>query len=131
MTITDNRITSTQTPLAFYAAIAIRGSANGVIVENNFVRQTYNGISVTTDSVGGALVRDNNIQNVQNNGIEALTGTAQNVFSGNHVSGSAAYDCDDTTTGTERKGVANTWHGPGPARNVGPVSNPSGLCFPS
>ena len=131
VTIDDNRITSTQLPNGFYAAIAVRSSANGVIVENNFIRGTYNGISVTTDSVGGALVRGNIIQNVHNNGIEALAGTAQNVFNGNHVSGSATYDCNDVTTGTERKGVANTWHGPGPARNVGPVSNPSGLCFPS
>lgn len=136
ITITNNKIVSTQLPNGFYAGIAVRGSADDTVISFNTIKGTYNGISITSDALGAAYVRGNAVWNAHNNGIEALVtepysggGPAtQNVFTRNGAHGSANYDCFDNTTGTSTLGTANTWLRDGFRRNVGDTSSPAGLC---
>lgn len=136
ITITDNLIKSTQLPNGFYAGIAVRGSADDVVITFNTIRGTYNGISISSDAIGAAFVRGNAVWNAHNNGIEALVtepyvfgGPAtENVFARNTAHGSANFDCYDDTTGTSTLGTANTWRRSGVARNIGDTSSPAGLC---
>lgn len=136
ITITNNKIVSTQLPNGFYAGIAVRGSADDTVISFNTIKGTYNGISISSDAPGAAYVRGNAIWNAHNNGIEALVtepysggGPAtQNVFTRNGAHGSANYDCFDNTSGASTLGTANTWLRGGARRNVGDTSSPAGLC---
>jgi hypothetical protein len=136
VTITNNKIVSTQLPNGFYAGIAIRGSADDTVISYNVIKGTYNGISISSDAPGAAYVRGNAVWNAHNNGIEALVTepysgggpAAQNVFTRNGAHGSANYDCFDNTTGPATLGTANTWLRGGARRNVGDTSSPTGLC---
>jgi hypothetical protein len=136
ITITNNKIVSTQLPNGFYAGVAVRGSAQHVVVYFNLIIGVYNGISITTDVPGATFVQGNVVRDAHNNGIEALVtdpyvggGPAtQNVFAKNTVHGSANFDCYDNTTGDSTLGTANTWRRSGPSRNIGDTSSPTGLC---
>jgi hypothetical protein len=136
ITITVNKIVSTQLPNGFYAGIAVRGSADDTVISFNTIKGTYNGISISSDALGAAYVRGNAVWNAHNNGIEALVtepysggGPAtRNVFTRNGAHGSANYDCFDNTTGAGTFGTANTWLRGGSRRNVGDSSSPAGLC---
>lgn len=136
ITITNNKIVSTQLPNGFYAGVAVRGSAQNVVINFNLVKGVYNGISITTDAPGATFVQGNAVWNAHNNGIEALVtdpflggGPAtQNVFATNTVHGSANFDCYDDTTGDSTLGTANTWRRSGASRNIGDTSSPTGLC---
>jgi len=69
---------------------------------------------------------------VSNNSVSGFSATgilveaeSKNVFSSNHIAGSAVHDGQDQTTLTTTFGTANNWHG-----NKGKSSNssPAGIC---
>ncbi|MEP7158093.1 MAG: hypothetical protein ABI797_01580 [Chloroflexota bacterium] len=136
ITVTNNSIRSKNVPNGFYAGIAVRGSAERIVVTFNTINGTYNGISISSDASDAAFVHRNAIWNAHNNGIEALVtdpyvggGPAtQNYFSVNTAHGSANFDCYDDTSGDSTLGTANTWRRFGPSRNIGDTSSPTGLC---
>jgi hypothetical protein len=67
-------------------------------------------------------VTNNNVSGSLADGI-AISQGLYGMITGNHVSGSADYDCLDATTGAETAGTADTW-----SNNDGVTSSPAGLC---
>jgi parallel beta-helix repeat protein len=106
-----------------FAGIAIRGSADNVLIKGNTVRNTTRGIDVNSDAVGSSLVEMNQIHNVGQFGIFLRDVTAENEITDNTISGSGAAGCRDDSSGSGTSGTANDWH-----RNTSSGSNPAGLC---
>ncbi|CAN5531825.1 hypothetical protein BH20CHL6_BH20CHL6_16800 [soil metagenome] len=110
---------------AYPAGIAVRAAADQVLLRGNTVRGTVIGIEVTAEEPGAVVVRSNRIVDTRQDGIVLTDATSQNHVVLNHVSGSAALDCVDFSTGPDTAGTANNWRA-----NTGATSSPAGLCRP-
>ena len=108
-----------------FAGIAIRGSADNVLIRGNNIRNTTRGVDVNSDAVGSSLVEWNVIHNAGDFGIYLRGVTSENEVTDNHVAGSGSFDCRDESSGPGTAGTANDW-----LRNVGATSSPVGLCHP-
>ena len=109
----------------------------GVVISGNTISGFYYGIHVTGSNYGGNFaaptdftVSGNAISGSLQNGIEINPGADNSdspsggTISDNSSSGSATYDCLDSTTGAGTLGTANTWT----SDNAGATNSPSGLC---
>jgi parallel beta-helix repeat protein len=126
--ITGNSITGGADPGTTGIKLAdFAGSASvGTTVSKNKVTGRYWGIRLSTSSspYTTALVSNNTVTGSAATGILVEAGS-NNVFTTNHIAGSAVHDCQDLTSGTNTFGTANNWHG-----NKGKSSNssPAGIC---
>ncbi|MEY2474263.1 MAG: hypothetical protein QOK28_3592 [Actinomycetota bacterium] len=128
-----------------YSGIAVRDDpqcavsgllpAGGVTIANNIVNDSgNNGIDVTTADPSRVAVSNNTLNRngvVRNDlgfaggdGIFFGAATNGNTISGNNVSGSGRFECEDQSTGAGTAGTANTWTG---NNGVGP-SSPPAIC---
>ena len=103
---------STNTASGFYYGIHVTGSNFG----GNFTAPT--GYTVSHNSISGSL----------ENGIQVNPGadnsdSPSGAISGNTSTGSAVFDCFDSTTGSGTSGTADTW-----TTDNGLTSSPAGLC---
>ena len=107
----------------------------GVGISANTASGFYYGIHVTGSNFGenfaapsGYTVSHNTISGSLENGIEVNPGSDNSdspsgTLSDNSSTGSAAFDCFDSTSGSGTLGTADTW-----TNNDGATSSPSGLC---
>lgn len=108
-----------------FAGIAIRGSADNLLVSGNNVKNTTRGVDVNSDAAGSSVVEWNVIRNVIDYGIYLRSVTSENEITDNDVAGSGSFDCRDESSGPGTSGTANDW-----LRNLGATSSPAGLCHP-
>ena len=110
--------------------IYLDGESDAIVVQDNLIKRTGEGILNNSTAEGAALIRSNTVRNVDGDGIHMTAVTSRNFLTANRATGSGLVDCRDETTGSERQGVANKWVGSGPGRNIGQVSSPTNLCRP-
>jgi hypothetical protein len=107
--VRDNRIASNHT-----AGVSVADTAMHVQIRRNNIKDTDNGIAITTDrapdSGGGAVIVSNNrVSDVTDTGLWASSITRGNVFTKNVLSGNASVQCRDDSVGQRTARTANTW----------------------
>jgi hypothetical protein len=113
-----------------FSGVAVRGNFDTVQAPDNvsvnfnqILHPGANGVDVTNPTVGGNSVFRNTVRNAGNDGIYFGPDTSENLINTNNAKFSGNFDCHDESTDGGSQGTANTW-----TNNIGPVSDPPGIC---
>jgi hypothetical protein len=130
LTLSDNTLTGGAAGSGISMNSDFYDAGAGNVISGNTISGHSNGIVVRGDSVSGThtsydgfTLSDNTISGSVSDGISIAAGTADGVVTGNSVTGSGTFDCQDASSGSGTVGTANTW-----TDDTGATSSPAGLC---